>query len=122
MIRPLSVNLILVFSSITVRSETSCSVGWPVTAALLGHAPHATSWWRAAQRRRSLFVFFFPLHAHPLRNGDSWDVAVLLWGSSMAEPTVQMSGFVLASFMFQHVNNDEDVVSNLLMFKKTQFL
>lgn len=36
----------------------------------------------------------------------------------MAEPTVQMSGFVLASFMFQHVNNDEDVVSNLLMFKK----
>ncbi|XP_024918116.1 BRCA1-A complex subunit Abraxas 1 [Cynoglossus semilaevis] len=32
----------------------------------------------------------------------------------MAEPSVQMSGFVLASFMFQHVNNDEDVEGLIL--------
>lgn len=28
----------------------------------------------------------------------------------MAEPTVRMSGIVLASLMFQHVNSDSDVV------------
>ena len=30
----------------------------------------------------------------------------------MAEPTVRVSGIVLSSLMFQHVNRDSDVVRN----------
>lgn len=53
--------------------------------------------------------------AASLRVSDAFNVsvsAVNQRSSSMAEPTVRMSGIVLASLMFHHVNSDSDVVRN----------
>ncbi|TDH02454.1 hypothetical protein EPR50_G00173280 [Perca flavescens] len=49
-----------------------------------------------------------------LRFSSSSDSSHPLSTSSMAEPTVRMSGIVLASLMFQHVNSDSDVEGLIL--------
>ncbi|XP_031143830.2 BRCA1-A complex subunit Abraxas 1 [Sander lucioperca] len=49
-----------------------------------------------------------------LRFSSSADSLHPLSTSSMAEPTVRMSGIVLASLMFQHVNSDSDVEGLIL--------
>uniref|UniRef100_A0A3Q3JEK0 Uncharacterized protein n=1 Tax=Monopterus albus TaxID=43700 RepID=A0A3Q3JEK0_MONAL len=42
--------------------------------------------------------------------------------NNMAEPTVRVSGIVLASLVFQHVNSDSDVVRNLFIFMNVPVL